>query len=92
MSKGSKLLLGLLSILPLILAAVIIIEVFLIFPEILYWNHNEPEAYTIMLSVHEKGIGVAGVYTYEIATMKSEKAKNLAKAREYPLLCTVEEE
>ena len=47
MSKGSKLLLGLLSILPLILAAVIIIEVFLIFPEILYWNHNEPEPYTV---------------------------------------------
>jgi ATP-dependent Clp protease adaptor protein ClpS len=50
------------------------------------------EAYTIMLNVHEKGIGVAGVYTYEVATMKAEKAVNLARAREYPLLCTVEPE
>ena len=56
------------------------------------FKRNEAEAYTIMLSVHEKGIGVAGIYTYEIATMKSEKAMNLARAREYPLLCTVEAE
>src|SRR5215204_5867157 len=51
-----------------------------------------PEAFSIMLKVHNEGVGMAGVYPYEIATMKSEKAMNLAKAREYPLLCTVEEE
>jgi ATP-dependent Clp protease adaptor protein ClpS len=51
-----------------------------------------PEAYSIMLKVHNEGVGLAGVYPYEIATMKSEKAMNLAKASEYPLLCTVEEE
>ncbi len=50
------------------------------------------EAYVIMMKVHEEGIGIAGTYTYEVATMKSEKAMNLAKAREFPLLCTVEEE
>lgn len=53
---------------------------------------SEAEAFTVMLQVHQKGLGVAGIYPYEIATMKSEKAMNLAKAREYPLLCTVEEE
>jgi ATP-dependent Clp protease adaptor protein ClpS len=53
---------------------------------------SEVEAFTIMLKVHNEGIGVAGVYPYEIANMKSEKAMNLAKAHEYPLLCTVEEE
>lgn len=53
---------------------------------------NEAEAFTIMLKVHEEGIGIAGVYTYEVATMKCEKAMNLARAREFPLLCTVEEE
>lgn len=52
---------------------------------------SEAEAFTIMLQVHQDGLGVAGIYPYEIATMKSEKAMNLAKAREYPLLCTVEE-
>jgi ATP-dependent Clp protease adaptor protein ClpS len=53
---------------------------------------QEPEAFTIMLQVHNEGVGIAGVYPYEIASMKAEKAMNLARAREYPLLCTVEEE
>lgn len=50
------------------------------------------EAFAIMLKVHNEGVGMAGVYPYEIATTKAEKAMNLARAREYPLLCTVEEE
>ena len=53
---------------------------------------SEAESFTIMLKVHNEGLGIAGIYPYEIANMKSEKAMNLAKAREYPLLCTVEEE
>ena len=53
---------------------------------------SDAEAFTIMLKVHNEGVGTAGLYPYEIATMKSNKAINLAKAREYPLLCTVEEE
>ncbi len=53
---------------------------------------SEIEAFSIMLKVHNEGIGVAGVYSFEIANMKSEKAMNLARAHEYPLLCTVEEE
>ena len=56
------------------------------------FNRTGPEALSIMLKVHNEGLGLAGVYPYEVATMKSEKAMNLAKAREYPLLCTVEEE
>ena len=56
------------------------------------FNREDAEAFTIMLKVHNEGVGLAGIYPYEIATMKSEKAMNLAKAREYPLLCTVEEE
>ena len=56
------------------------------------FSRDEAEAFTIMLKVHNEGIGIAGIYPYEVAQMKSEKAMNLAKAREYPLLCTVEEE
>lgn len=56
------------------------------------FSRSEAEAFTVMLKVHNEGVGVAGVYPYEIAMMKSEKTMNLAKAREYPLLCTVEEE
>ena len=56
------------------------------------FSRSEAEAFTIMLKVHNEGIGVAGIYPYEIANMKCQKAINLARAREYPLLCTVEEE
>lgn len=56
------------------------------------FNRNDTEAFSIMFKVHNEGLGIAGIYPYEIANMKSEKAMNLAKAREYPLLCTVEEE
>ncbi len=56
------------------------------------FSRSEAEAVTVMLSVHNSGKGVAGIYPYEIANMKSQKAMNLAKSREYPLLCTVEEE
>lgn len=56
------------------------------------FSRSEAEAFTIMLKVHNEGMGVAGIYPYEIANMKCQKAINLARAREYPLLCTVEEE
>jgi len=65
---------------------------FVVFVLMHVFLRSEAEAFTIMMKVHNEGIGVAGIYSYEIAQMKSEKAMNLAKAHEYPLLCTVEEE
>lgn len=65
---------------------------FVVFALQYVFGREEAEAFAIMLKVHNEGLGVAGLYPYEIATMKSEKAMNLAKSREYPLLCTVEEE
>jgi ATP-dependent Clp protease adaptor protein ClpS len=56
------------------------------------FHKSEADAFYIMLKVHEEGVGVAGIYAYEIASMKAEKVMNLARASEYPLLCTVEEE
>lgn len=56
------------------------------------FHRETAEAFEIMMKVHTEGIGVAGVYTYEVAQMKAEKAMNLARAQEYPLLCTVEED
>lgn len=56
------------------------------------FKRDTAEAVVIMLKVHNEGVGVAGVFPYEIATTKAEKAMNLARAREYPFLCTVEEE
>jgi ATP-dependent Clp protease adaptor protein ClpS len=57
-----------------------------------YVFHKEhTEAVQIMLHVHKKGIGVAGVYTYEIAETKVALVENLARQHEYPLKCTMEE-
>ncbi len=45
----------------------------------------------IMLNVHQKGIGVCGVYPLEIAETKVESVHSLAKERGFPLRCTLEE-
>ena len=56
------------------------------------FKRSEAESVVIMLKVHNEGVGVAGIYTFEVAKMKAEKAMNMARAREFPFLCTVEEE
>lgn len=57
-----------------------------------YVFHKEStEAVQIMLHVHKRGIGVAGIYTYEIAETKVALVENLAQQYEYPLKCTMEE-
>ena len=56
------------------------------------FHKAESDAVRIMLAVHQQGVGVAGVYTYEIAEVKVDKATELARANEFPLLCTLEEE
>src|SRR3954452_304879 len=52
----------------------------------------EDDAVRVMLNVHVQGVGVAGVYTFEVAQMKVEKTTTLAQEHEYPLLCTMEKE
>jgi ATP-dependent Clp protease adaptor protein ClpS len=56
------------------------------------FHKSELDAVRIMLAVHRQGVGVAGVYTYEIAEAKVEKVTQLARANEFPLLCSLEEE
>jgi ATP-dependent Clp protease adaptor protein ClpS len=56
------------------------------------FGKNELDATQIMLNVHRQGIGLAGVYTYEIAEMKVAKVTKTAQEYEFPLLCTMEEE
>jgi len=50
------------------------------------------EAYAIMMNVHRSGIGIAGVYTHDIASTKLASTKQLAEQHEYPLLATMEPE
>ena len=54
------------------------------------FNMPENQAIQIMLNVHVKGIGIAGVYTYEVAEMKVAKTTAIAREQEFPLLCTME--
>lgn len=49
------------------------------------------EATRIMLDVHRKGIGICGVYTYDIASSKVSLVHSMAKEREFPLRCSMEE-
>lgn len=56
------------------------------------FRRSENDAIRIMLQVHNQGVGVAGVYTYEVAEAKVSKAVNLAREHEFPLLCTMQED
>jgi ATP-dependent Clp protease adaptor protein ClpS len=46
----------------------------------------------IMFSVHRRGIGVCGVYTYEVAETKVSTVEAMAREKGFPLKCTMEEE
>ncbi len=52
----------------------------------------EPEAVRIMLDVHKRGKGVAGVYPFDVADTKVAQVKAVAEQHEFPLLCTLEPE
>ena len=54
------------------------------------FNKSESEATAIMLHIHRTGMGVAGVFTYEIGEAKVSETMQAAEEAEYPLLCTLE--
>lgn len=56
------------------------------------FHRSEADANRIMLHVHENGVGVAGVYSYEAAETKIAKTQSLAARYEYPLQLSMEPE
>ena len=56
------------------------------------FHKEQTEAVQIMLHVHKKGIGVAGVYPHDVADLKVRRVTELAEQNEYPLLTTMEPE
>jgi ATP-dependent Clp protease adaptor protein ClpS len=55
--------------------------------------HRPPaEAFAIMLHVHQSGLGVAGIYTHEVAETKVQATRRMAEQHEFPLLVTMEPE
>ncbi len=56
------------------------------------FHKSESDSVAIMLNVHRNGLGVAGVYTFEVAETKMNKTLALAKEHEFPLKLTMEPE
>lgn len=57
-----------------------------------FFNKSRQEAEQIMLHVHHKGVGVCGVFTYEVAETKVTQVTLFAKEQQHPLQCTMEKE
>jgi ATP-dependent Clp protease adaptor protein ClpS len=56
------------------------------------FRKSEADAVQIMLHVHYSGVGVAGIYTYEVAETKMLLVEKLAKENEFPLRLSIEPE
>jgi ATP-dependent Clp protease adaptor protein ClpS len=57
-----------------------------------FFNKTREEATRIMLHVHRRGVGVCGVYTYEVAETKVTQVMELARQNQHPLQCTIEKD
>ena len=57
-----------------------------------FFGHNTQTAQKIMLHVHQKGVGVCGVYTYEVAETKINQVMTFARQNEHPLQLQMEKE
>ena len=57
-----------------------------------FFNKGREEAVTIMLHVHKHGVGICGVFTYEVAETKVAQVIEFARRHQHPLQCTMEKE
>ena len=57
-----------------------------------FFAKNNNEATQIMYHVHKKGMGVCGIYPYEIAETKVVQVMDFAKKHQHPLQCVLEKE
>ena len=57
-----------------------------------FFGKGREEANRIMLHVHQKGVGVCGVYTFEVAETKVTQVMDFARNHQHPLQCTMEKE
>jgi ATP-dependent Clp protease adaptor protein ClpS len=62
---------------------------FVVYVLMKFFHHDETSATQIMLHVHTKGIGVAGVYTCDIAETKASQVTRFAREHEMPLQCSI---
>ncbi|MCE9523574.1 MAG: ATP-dependent Clp protease adapter ClpS [Alphaproteobacteria bacterium] len=57
-----------------------------------FFNKGREDADRIMLQVHQQGVGICGVYTYEVAETKVAQVIDFARRHQHPLQCTLEKE
>jgi ATP-dependent Clp protease adaptor protein ClpS len=57
-----------------------------------FFSKNREDATRIMLHVHHKGVGVCGIYTFEVAETKVAQVIEFARQHQHPLQCTMEKE
>jgi ATP-dependent Clp protease adaptor protein ClpS len=57
-----------------------------------FFGKDQEEATRIMLHVHQRGVGVCGVYTFEVAETKVAQVIEFARQHQHPLQCTMEKE
>jgi ATP-dependent Clp protease adaptor protein ClpS len=57
-----------------------------------FFGKNKQEATDIMLHVHRRGVGICGIFTYEVAETKVAQVMDHARSQEQPLQCTMEKE
>lgn len=57
-----------------------------------FFNKSQEDATKIMLHVHQRGVGICGVYPYEVAESKVTQVVDFARKHQHPLQCTLEKD
>jgi ATP-dependent Clp protease adaptor protein ClpS len=57
-----------------------------------YFKMSIEDATQVMLHVHQRGVGVCGIFTYEVAETKVNQVIDFARQHQHPLQCTMEKE
>ncbi len=57
-----------------------------------FFNVDHQQAVSIMLTIHQKGLAVVGVYPHEIAETKVAQVMEFSRKNQHPLQCTMEKE
>jgi len=55
-----------------------------------FFSKNYDEAHAVMLKIHHDGVGICGIYTFEVAESKSSKVNSYSRGKGHPLKSSIE--